>query len=98
MQVNCPRCSRPISVTDVIQLSNGRLQHLDCARSGGLTPEERALLFVYCSEHTVARCLSCDRDFCMTHSLPICSTAGRTYAHDAEPISLKMCAGISLPA
>jgi hypothetical protein len=60
MQVNCPRCSRPISVTDVIQLSNGRLQHLDCARSGGLTPEERALLFVYCSDHVVARCLSCD--------------------------------------
>ena len=25
-----------------------------------LTPEERALLFVYCSEHVVARCLSCD--------------------------------------
>jgi hypothetical protein len=60
MQVNCPRCSRPISVTDVVQLSNGRLQHLDCARSGGLTPEERALLFVYCSDHVVARCLSCD--------------------------------------
>jgi hypothetical protein len=60
MQVNCPRCSRLISVTDVIQLSNGRLQHLDCARSGGLTPEERALLFVYCSDHVVARCLSCD--------------------------------------
>ena len=60
MQANCPRCSRPISVTDVIQLSNGRLQHLDCARSGGLTPEERALLFVYCSDHVVARCLSCD--------------------------------------
>jgi hypothetical protein len=39
MQVNCARCSRPISVTDVIQSSNGRLQHLDCARSGGLTPK-----------------------------------------------------------
>jgi hypothetical protein len=66
MRVNCRKCSRPISVTDVIQSSNGRLQHLDCARSGGLTTEERALLFVYCSEHTVARCLSCDRDFRMT--------------------------------
>jgi len=66
MRVNCRKCSRPISVTDVIQSSNGRLQHLDCARSGGLTPEERALLFVYCSEHAVARCLSCDRDFRMT--------------------------------
>jgi hypothetical protein len=97
MQVNCRKCSRPISVTDVIQSSNGRLQHLDCPRSGGLTFEERALLFVYCSEHAVARCLSCDRDFRMA-PLPICSTAGRTYAHDAEPISLKMCAGISLPA
>ena len=60
MQVNCPMCSRPILVTDVIESPNGRLQHLDCARSKSLTPEERALLFVYCSDHVVARCLSCD--------------------------------------
>lgn len=66
MQVTCSKCSRPISVNDVIQSSNGRLQHLDCARSKGLTSEERALLFAYCSEHVVARCLSCDLDFRLT--------------------------------
>ena len=60
MRVNCRKCSRPISVTVVIQSSDGRLQHLDCARSKGLTPEERALLFVFCSDHVVARCLACD--------------------------------------
>jgi hypothetical protein len=31
-----------------------------------LTPEERALLFVYCSNHLVARCHSCGLAFHMT--------------------------------
>ena len=66
MQVNCSKCSRPISMADVIESSAGRLSHLDCTRAQGLTPEERALLFVYCSEHIVARCLSCALDFRIT--------------------------------
>lgn len=66
MQVNCAKCSRPIFLADVIESSAGRLSHLDCRRAQGLTPEERALLFMYCSAHIVAHCLSCDLDFRMT--------------------------------
>ena len=65
MQVVCSRCSRPIALPDVIESSGGRLSHLDCARSRGLTPEERALLFVYCSAHCVADCLFCFMSFRM---------------------------------
>jgi hypothetical protein len=66
MQVRCSTCSRPIVVTDVVQSSGGSLSHRDCARAHGLTPEERALLFVYCSNHLVARCHSCGLAFHMT--------------------------------
>jgi hypothetical protein len=66
MQVDCSKCSRPIFLADVVESSGGRLSHLDCQRAQGLTPEERALLFVYCGEHIVARCLSCNLDFRMT--------------------------------
>jgi len=59
MQVTCATCSRPIALTDAIESSAGRLSHLDCARSHGLTPEERSLLFIYCSDHVVAKCLWC---------------------------------------
>ena len=65
MQVRCEKCSRPIALTDVIEASAGRLSHLDCARAQGLTPEERALLFVYCSDHPVAHCLACGAHFHM---------------------------------
>jgi hypothetical protein len=66
MQVTCSKCGRPIALADVIESSAGKLSHLDCARSQGLTPEERALLFVFCADHVVARCLPCDLDFRMT--------------------------------
>ena|SRR5262245_13061254 len=66
MQVNCSKCSRPIAAADVIESSAGRLAHLDCARARGLTPEERALLFVFCSDHVVATCLSCKLELRMT--------------------------------
>jgi Arc/MetJ family transcription regulator len=60
MQVNCTKCSRPIALTDVVESNNGRLSHVDCKRPHVLTPEERALVFVYCSSHVVARCPACD--------------------------------------
>ena len=65
MQVRCAKCSRPVSLTDVIEVSAGRLAHLDCARARGLSPEERAMLFVYCSDHHVASCVPCDGSFRM---------------------------------
>ena len=60
MQVNCMKCSQPIALSDAIRSDNGRLAHMDCQRPKVLTPEERALLFVCCSEHLVARCPACD--------------------------------------
>ena len=60
MQVGCAKCSRAIALTDIIESSNGRLSHIDCKRPHILTPEERALVFLYCSGHAVARCPACD--------------------------------------
>ena len=59
MQVPCLRCSRPIAATDVVEPYSGGLSHVDCKRPQTLTPEERALIFVYCSAHFVAHCPAC---------------------------------------
>ena len=63
MQVNCAKCSQPIELTDVIESHNGHPSHVDCKRPHVLTPEERALVFVYCSGHVVSRCPACDISF-----------------------------------
>jgi len=63
MQVQCTKCSEPIALSDVIESNNGRLSHVDCKRPHVLTPEERALVFAYCSGHVVARCAICDVSF-----------------------------------
>src|SRR5262245_53969720 len=60
MQVDCSKCSQPIALTDIIEVNNGHLSHVDCRRPKALTPEERAMVFVYCSGHVAARCLACD--------------------------------------
>ena len=60
MQVNCAKCSQPIALTDIIESHDGHLSHVDCKRPHVLTPEERALVFLYCSGHVVARCPACD--------------------------------------
>ena len=60
MQVNCAKCSQPIALTDIIESNNGHLSHIDCKRPHVLIPEERALVFVYCAGHVVARCPACD--------------------------------------
>jgi hypothetical protein len=65
MRVNCAKCGRSIALTDMIESSAGRLSHLDCARAEGLTPEERALLFMYCSDHVVTKCVPCGLEFRM---------------------------------
>jgi hypothetical protein len=59
MQVRCWTCSRPIALTEIIKSCDGHLAHVDCTRPASLTPEERALLFVYCSSHAVANCVAC---------------------------------------
>jgi hypothetical protein len=63
MPVKCMKCSQPIALTDSIELTLGRLSHVDCKGPQALTPEERALVFVYCVGH-VAWCLACN---CSVH-------------------------------
>src|SRR5262249_17062454 len=63
MQVRCSKCSQDIALTDIIEAHNGHLAHVDCKRPKVLTPEERALVFVYCSAHVVARCPACDVNY-----------------------------------
>src|SRR5215470_20453124 len=63
MQVQCTKCSRPIALTDIIESSDGRLSHVECDRPQTLTPEERSLIFTYCSGHAVTQCLSCNRQY-----------------------------------
>jgi hypothetical protein len=63
MQVQCTKCSRPIALTDIVESSQGRLSHANCAQPGTLTMDERTLLFVYCTDHVVAQCLPCGLSF-----------------------------------
>ena len=60
MHVKCSKCSQSIALTDIIESSDGCVSHVDCRRPQTLTAEERALLFVYCFNHAVARCFACD--------------------------------------
>ena len=59
------RCSQPIALCDIIESHDGHLSHPDCTRPHTLTLQERALLFVYCLDHTIAYCLGCDTRFRM---------------------------------
>jgi hypothetical protein len=65
VQVKCWKCGQRIWVTDNVESSSSGLSHVECARPRNLTPEERHLLFVYCSEHVVAECLPCGLKFRM---------------------------------
>jgi len=49
----CTRCSRTIGPGDTITFGAGALCHVDCRRPRVLSTEERALLFLYCVDHTV---------------------------------------------
>ena len=60
MQANCAKCAQPIALTDISESHNVQRSHVDCKQPKVLTPEERALVFVYCSGHVVARCPLCD--------------------------------------
>lgn len=78
MQVNCSKCSRPIALTDVIELFEGHPAHVDCKRAQGLTPEERTVLFVFCSSHPVAHCLPCGQHYRFTELAADILGGGRT--------------------
>jgi len=65
MQVKCWKCGQLIALSDVIESSGGRLSHVECALPRTMTADERQMLFVYCSDHVVAQCLSCGLGFRM---------------------------------
>jgi hypothetical protein len=66
VQVKCRKCQQLIALSDNIESTNGSLSHADCLRPRNLNPAERQLLFIYCSDHAVARCLPCDVSFRQT--------------------------------
>jgi hypothetical protein len=62
----CPQCSKAISPDDTFVLDSGGLSHQDCRRPHVLSPEERVVLFRFCSEHTVAECEQCAKSYRLT--------------------------------
>jgi hypothetical protein len=79
----CPQCSKAISPDDTVVLDSGRLSHLDCKRRRVLSPEQRVVLFRFCSEHTVAECEQCAKAYRLSelasdlfsgreHQCPLC--------------------------
>ena len=66
MQVKCSKCSEPIALTDSVEFFESGLAHVDCKRVRTLSPQERALVFVYCGGHQVAHCLPCDQRYRFT--------------------------------
>ena len=57
----CPRCSRVIWPEDTVEQVGDHVEHLDCREPRRLSVHERALLYQYCWDHAVARCVSCAR-------------------------------------
>ena len=59
----CPTCSKTISEDDTVVLARDRVSHFYCRHPQILSPEERALLFLYCWTHAVAKCGKCAREY-----------------------------------
>jgi hypothetical protein len=79
----CPTCSKAISSDDTFVLDSGRLSHLDCRRPHVLSPEERVVLFRFCSDTQSPSASSAPRDTVYLNSLQTCSAAGNTCVHSA---------------
>jgi hypothetical protein len=62
-EIVCPLCARPVAPDDTVVFGHGHLSHLDCRQPQALTPEERALLSVYCRAHAVAECVACAKRY-----------------------------------
>ena len=54
---------RMIAPEDTFIVGDGRLSHLDGHRPRVLSPEERVVLFRFCSEHTVSECEQCAKAY-----------------------------------
>lgn len=61
--LKCPRCGQVISAEDTLAFSGNKIFHLDCRRPRDLSIEERALLFRYCPDHVIAKCVACAASF-----------------------------------
>ena len=53
----------PDSRGDTILFGPDRLSHLDCQQPRILSAEERLLLFTYCRDHLMGKCIACAADF-----------------------------------
>ena len=62
-QPKCWRCEQSISATDAFSFEGDHIVHLDCGRPRTVSPEERALLFRHCFDHTVAECATCIQSY-----------------------------------
>src|SRR5262245_24434464 len=59
----CWRCEQSISATDAFSFAGDHIVHLDCGRPRTVSPEERALLFRHCFDHSVAECATCVQSY-----------------------------------
>ena len=60
---SCPRCNQAISADDTLAFNGDQIFHLNCQRTRDVSPEERVLLFRYCRDHAVAKCVACAASF-----------------------------------
>jgi len=62
-ETKCARCLQLMAPDDSVTFEGKKIVHLDCLRPRDLTPEERALLYVYCWSHVAAKCVDCGQSF-----------------------------------
>jgi len=77
-EVSCPQCSQAVLPGHSVVSVAGRLAHVNCQRPQTLTGDERALLFYYCVDHVVARCVACAQNFGLSE-LAVDLLRGRTH-------------------
>src|SRR4030095_263605 len=82
----CPRCMEVISADDTVQFVPDGMSHVDCQRPRDLSPEERALLFLYCCGHAAAMCVACSRTSSAT-ARASARVVVRTFPRACEAIS-----------
>jgi DNA-directed RNA polymerase subunit RPC12/RpoP len=77
-EISCPQCSQAVLPGHSVVSVGGRLAHVNCQRPRTLTGDERALLFYYCLDHVVARCVACAQNFGLSE-LAVDLLRGRTH-------------------
>jgi hypothetical protein len=62
-QPKCSRCGRMVSPDDSFEFHGVDIIHDDCQQVRGLRRDERVLLYRYCWNHAVAKCVACGESF-----------------------------------